>query len=302
MKLCVGATSRRVVEEAARLQVHQIVASRSQVEGDYGYSGFTPTSLVRTVRELSDGATEVVRDHGGPLQGGRLDALDSLHADVDAGFDGLHLDVCKLPQEEQVDALKHLLHELAGAPVYLEIGAEHVDVEEEHDWNHHLLRTTLEQGVVPRYTVASFGSYVWMDRQCGRSISPALLAAITETNASLGTLTKIHNADWIGKRVERYGETVDAYNIAPEMGCLEVDLLLTQLRPNAVEDLLVYAYNSNKWRRWFNPNEGAWFDRAKCALRYLLNDDYVHDITREFMSDDGEQFIREQLRAHILRG
>lgn len=298
MRLCVGATSRRVVEEAAKLQVHQIVASRSQVEGVHGYSGFTPESLVTTVWELSDGETDVVRDHGGPLLGGRGDYLESLHADVDAGFDGLHVDVCKLPYEEQVAELKRALNDLAGAPVHIEIGGEH----ESNDWNHTLLQVAIAEGVPPRYAVAGFGSYVWMDRQCGRPVSATHLKAITEVNAGLGVMTKIHNADWVGKRVAVYGSVVDAYNIAPELGCLEVDLLLSQLSGNAVDDLLVYAYDSRKWTRWFIEFEGTWFDRAKCALRYLLNDDYVIELTREFMHDDGEEFIRENIRRHIICG
>lgn len=299
MRLCVGATSRRVVEEAARVRVHQIVASRSQVEGDYGYSGFTPETLVSTVKKFSDGETEVVRDHGGPGLGGEeTDHLAALHADVDAGFHGLHVDVCKMPYEEQTDELKRILNDLAGAPVYIEVGGEH----EDSDWNHHLLETAIGEGIIPRYAVAGFGSFVWMDRQCGRPISPTHLENITHINTNLGARTKIHNADWVGKRLERYGDVVDAYNIAPELGCLEVDLLLTQLSYNAVHDLLHYAYDTTKWRRWFNPNEGTWFDRAKCALRYLLNDEHVIEMSKEFMPHDGEQFIRARIREHILRG
>lgn len=298
MKLCVGATSRRVVEEAARLQVHQIVASRSQVEGVRGYSGFTPDSLVITVKELSGGETDVVRDHGGPLMGGRGDYLESLHADVAAGFDGLHVDVCKVHYEEQIAELTRALNDLAGAPVYVEVGGEH----EPNDWNHCLLEAALKEGITPKYVVAGFGSYVWMDRQCGRPVTVTHLENITHINAGLGVMTKIHNADWIGKRIETYGNVVDAYNIAPELGCLEVDLLLSQLNSNAVHDLLTYAYESKKWTRWFTLDQGTYFDRAKCALRYLLDDDYVMDISRTFMPEDGEQFIRDNIRRHILKG
>jgi hypothetical protein len=300
MKLCIGATSRRVVEEAARCRVHQIVASRSQVEGSYGYSGFTPESLVATVKKFSDGETEVVRDHGGPNQGGKQDYLEALHADVAAGFDGLHLDVCKVPYEDQEGVLKHMLHEFAGAGVHLEVGGEH----EPNEWNYQLLETTLAEGITPEYVVAGFGSHVWMDRQCGRPVTPSHLKQITLRNSRHNVSTKIHNADWIGQRVARYGDTVHAYNLAPELGCLEVDLLLSQLNGNASDDLLHYAYDSKKWRRWFSDEreEGTWFDRAKCALRYLLEDDYVADISQEFMPSDGEDFIRKQIRLHIERG
>lgn len=298
MRLCVGATSRRVVEEAARLKIHQIVASRSQVEGNYGYSGFTPESLVDTVRKFSDGMTEVVRDHGGPRQGGKLDHIEALHADVDAGFDGLHLDVCKLPYEEQADALKRMINEIAGAPVHIEVGGEH----ESNDWNFHLLDVALNEDIVPKYAVAGFGSHVWMDRQCGRAVAAKHLGAMTAMNWTRDVRTKIHNADWIGKRVATYGESVHAYNLAPELGCLEVDLLLTQLTGDAAIDLLSYAYDSNKWTRWFDHDQGTTFDRAKCALRYLLNDEYVADLCKEFTPDDADEFIRHNIRLHLLRG
>src|SRR5262245_14331805 len=105
--IAVGAVSQRVVMVAANLKVPQIVASRRQVNESGGYIGWTPEQLVVIVRELSGGVTDVIRDHGGPFQDGSDDddwerAFD---IDVAAGFDGLHIDVSKLPREEQVEEL-----------------------------------------------------------------------------------------------------------------------------------------------------------------------------------------------------
>ena len=117
MKLAVGAVSRRVVEEAAKLQVHQIVASRAQVNETGGYTGMTSRELVEIVKQQGNGKTEVVRDHGGPLQSGfNDDGIESLQDDVNAGFDGLHLDVCKLPRADQPKTLRALIKQFAPSP------------------------------------------------------------------------------------------------------------------------------------------------------------------------------------------
>ena len=126
MKLCAGAASRRVTEEAAKLRVAQVVASRRQV-GEFapGYTGYTSASLVQAVKELSGGATQVVRDHGGPYQNGDRDDdwAAALDADTDAGFDVLHLDVSALPWGEQPGELARLCGRYGGR-IALETGGE----------------------------------------------------------------------------------------------------------------------------------------------------------------------------------
>ena len=126
MRLCVGAASRRVVEEAARLRVCQVVASRRQA-GEFtpGYTGHTSATLVQAVKDLSGGATLVVRDHGGPYQNGDEDDdwTAAFDADVDAGFDVLHLDVSLLPRGEQPAELARLCRRYGGR-IAVEVGGE----------------------------------------------------------------------------------------------------------------------------------------------------------------------------------
>jgi len=286
MKLCVGAVSRRVVEEAAKLQVHQIVASRRQVDIGGGYTGLDQKELVELVSELSDDKTDVVRDHGGPGQGAQYDdGTDSLDADVEAGFDGLHLDVCKLPSGVQETALRTLVRRYRYS-ANIEIGGEH----DSQEWNERLREAS---GIEPNYLVIGFNSFVWADRQIGRPLPPDEVKKISER---YGFRTKIHNADWLGYR-KQYGDAVGAYNIAPEFARVEIDALLTVLPFGTARSLLTRAYASEKWGRWFNTDEGTWDERARCALRYIINDVNMPGIT-----SDMEEYVRSSIRDALIRG
>jgi hypothetical protein len=295
LKLCVGAVSRRVVEEAAKLQVHQIVASRRQVDVDGGYTGYDQRELVEVVKKLSDAKTQVIRDHGGPFQGGTNDdGVDSLAFDVAAGFDALHIDVCELPHDDQIDALRALLTRFRyESPI--EIGGEH----ENQDWNNELLDATLHMGIIPSYTVIGCGTYVWADRQCGNLYHPTTFQYLTRHARNYKIPTKVHNFDFVGNR-KAYAAKVDTYNIAPEFGMVEVRAILTILGIDDAVDLLHYAYDSDAWRRWFHDDEGTWQERAECAIRYVLED---YEAKRYMQLDERqESYVRRCVRDAITYG
>ena len=163
MKLGVGAVSRIVVEEALKLKVPQIVASRRQVNIDGGYTGITQKQLVTMGKELSDGETSIVRDHGGPYQNGdeNDDWLTEFDDDIEAGFDSLHLDVSKLPRADQVEELQYLIGQYGGRARF-EVGGERDDQE----WLDVILRSALEVGT-PDYAVMDTGGHIHADRQSG---------------------------------------------------------------------------------------------------------------------------------------
>lgn len=302
MKLCVGATSRRMIEVAAEAKVHQIVASRRQVNSDGGYIGLTPKQLVEIVKSKSGGVTDVVRDHGGPMQGGFNDkdlGIAAFHDDIDAGFDGLHIDVCMLPRADQVRALQKLLGALVGKTNFYEIGEEHA----EQDWNDHLYSAVAVLGLQypPKYAVVSTGTYVWGDRQHGTPLTGDDLAITASFLRADGIRTKGHNQDGIGDRLTRYGGHLDAYNVAPEFGLLETQLILTCLDSVVALEALKYAYGKGHWQRWFHAGEGTWYDRAVCSLRYMQTDPTYGKIWDKLPSDK-EDWIRERLRDAVIAG
>lgn len=297
MKLCVGAVSRRVVEEAARLDVHQIVASRRQVDVHGGYTGLDQYGLVKLVKDLGS-RTLVVRDHGGPNQGPTPDdGLDSLRHDVAAGFDVVHLDVCKVDRDLQEETLLALVR--ATEPTPFELGGEH----DEQAWTNRLHRYLTEHDVrPPTAVVLDTGAHIWADRQRGPVHMPGdpIMQITADTLHTHGITTKAHNFDWLGGR-ERYGHVVDAYNLAPELALVEIDAWLTVLDSDAARDLLYAGYESRSWQRWFDPDEGTLTERARCGVRYVLETDEVRAILST-AGAKGEGYVRGSIRDAIRCG
>lgn len=300
MILCVGAVSRRVVEEAAKLGVYQIVASRHQVDLDGGYTGMNQEELVKIVKRLSGDRTRVARDHGGPLQGVSGDddyGLESFDADVEAGFEDLHIDVCKLPDELQASQLHDLCVRYQDAPVTIEIGAEHGTNES----NLKLADVARRTKIMMSYVVINVGTYVWNDEQQGRMLPLAEVARWAQHASAQGVRTKMHNADWFPlRRMPLLRNLIDAYNVAPEYALLETDLLLTVLPWERAEELLTLAYASLAWRRWFRDDEGTTDQRARCAVRYVMNTPQVRELVK--LNSEQESYVRNAISDVLARG
>lgn len=299
MNLCVGAVSRRVVEVAAELNVPQIVASRRQVDIGGGYIGMDAAELVRVVRERSS-VTDVIRDHGGPLQGGKNDdGTETFDADIEAGFDGLHIDVACLPEVVQLSALETLLFKYRDIckerDINIEVGGEHDD----QSLLNAIVATTLACGVHPEYAVVDTGAFVWADRQSGNVRSPEAVAEIVRTYHEQKILTKAHNMDWLGRR-DRYTGMLDLFNVAPEIGRVETDAWLHVMSTSDADRALSYAFGTEWWRRWFNTDEGTYDDRARCALRYVMEEPYIKEITGGYAHED--KFIRNRIADALLAG
>lgn len=290
-KLGVGAVSRRVVEEAARMRVPQVVASRRQVDVGGGYTGMDQHELVKVVAKLSGGATEVVRDHGGPLTDDDDTYVDSFEADANAGFDVLHIDVCNVGNvHRKTDILRSMVKRYADNFV-IEVG------DERGSWvaNKYLMIEAMGASRVDT-VVVPFGGHIHADRQCGYLCWPETAVSYVNTCHELGVKTKAHNMDFVGRR-HRYAK-VDYLNVAPEVALAETDAWLQVMPPLDSGALLEYAYASRAWERWFDDDqEGTWSERARCAVRYVLEDPYVKVLLAPY--DVQEDFVRGAIRDAI---
>jgi len=299
MKMCVGAVSRLVVEEAAQLGM-TIVASRRQVDIGGGYIGLDQKGFTDLVHAWPNALA--VRDHGGPRQGGKSDdGIESLDADVEAGFDRLHIDVCQVGND--ADTLHKLVRRYASnSTCLLEIGDEHAT---SPDVNHKLIDTALDAAgsETIAFGVITTGSFVWADSQIGVPVPLDELYASSTIYRGDGVKTKAHNMDWLGSRKRpEYQDCIDEYNLAPEIGAVEIDALLFALPGPTVSTILHYAYTSEAWTRWFDEHEGTWLQRAKCALRYLRNNDFVKQQIDGPYTEGVDLFVRKQVRDALIVG
>jgi hypothetical protein len=289
------------------MKIPQIIASRRQVDIGDGYTGYDQRKLAQVVHDLSDGETEVWRDHGGPGQGyNDDDGIESFNADIAAGWHGLHIDVCKVPEKDQIDTLINLVDKYrnssltrwAGLPAKRRLK---IDIGGEHDpryWNNALLAAVQDKfdDFKPAHFVINIGTYVWGDRQVGIPMQASEVNHEISQWHTRGIGTRLHNADWFGAR-RRYA--FDAVNIAPEIAQIETDAMLVVMSLADASSLLDYAYASGHWKRWFSSG-GSWFERARCAVRYVFREHEAIQLTR--FDADQEHYVRERIRDALKQG
>jgi hypothetical protein len=294
VKLCVGAVTRIVVQEAALLKVPQIVASRRQCDIDGGYLHWNQTALRAQVLGYSGGDTSLVRDHGGPKDRYDITYVPSLDADVAAGFDALHLDVCKLSRVDQPHVLRNLIRRYVGN-VDLEVGGER----DTSTWLNVLLSIAAEEGV-NGYGVVPLGGHIWNDKQIGYLHRPTLVAAMTQAYRNqYGVDTKAHNMDWANRRP--YANVLDAVNVAPEFAQVEINAWLRHLPTDVVLRLLSIGYEGRGWKNWFTREQGTFAERAKCGVRYVLETPEARALLRPYRRYV-EPRVRQEVRDAIRRG
>jgi hypothetical protein len=194
-----------------------------------------------------------------------------------------------LPRHEQPKTLIALI-ERYGHQIAFEIGGERDDQEWLSELTHAVFAAHC---ALPATVVIEAGGHIWADRQCGYFQPPEKLQVTVDSFHGRGIKVKAHNMDWAGHRKQYVA--LDYYNIAPEFSDVEVKAILTVLDERDATSVLNNAYDSMKWTRWFNDDQGTWLERASCAVRYTMDD--LPELT-----ESQDAFVRNQIHAAIKRG
>lgn len=294
------------IEYSARTRVPlMLVASRNQVEcaelgGGY-VRGMTPGDLVKYVRHKSDGGVLVCRDHGGPyLRDDEADlppeeaverALVSLDHDVRAGFQLVHLDCGRYPDDrrELLGRLADLVTSTAarlGCHVGIEVGTEDNDGVP-HDLGkftedvHAALSCT-----TPDFVVGQTGSLVRETFQVGYFDFPRVRELVSVAH-SLGVAFKEHNCDYSEPDdIEvRALAGVDAMNIGPELGVLQTTTVIRLAHAHGLDAeltaFLAAARQSGNWRKWrYAATPSAWRQSVIAGHYAFDSDPYLQLVGR----------------------
>ena len=314
--LCIGVISRNTVDAVIELSNEYdvplvLIASRRQVEieefgGGYA-NNWTPGGFADYVRARDAGGKILLaRDHGGPWQSEsrngeyppyaeELDlAMMSLEADIEAGFDVLHLDPGRGVDDAHpnpitffTDVTKELYvrcedtAQRAGkAPVY-EVGTDEGAIgslffEEQifEDFLGEIIPFCRESGFeAPGFFVVPSHTRVMESRNIGTLQDRILthgdleenspFARLIDTSHKFDTLLKVHNADYLHSDVLSWfaGKSVDSLNVAPEFGVVEsrafVNILDDNNLGNLKEAFLSLSYEVGKWQKWMLPGTTA---------------------------------------------
>ena len=297
-----------------------LIPSRRQVESIKFGGGYVDSTehFVEYVRKNDKGGYILIeRDHGGPGQGknpidswDKVDAMLSYRADIESGFDILHLDISKLENPTHEDLLDYYNSceaecKEAGKEVLYEVGIElhggtRTDIQEFTK----LCEFIYENLPKTKFVVANVGFFV-LDKKYGHCDS-FLLGKLNFIAQSHGMYVKLHNMDYTYNTLQlecgiRSGH-VSAINIAPELGTFETKLKLRRLRESGkfpqAEDIVRYSVNSGKWWKWvpdqFNvPNQE---ERTRLCGHYMYTDSYFSPDELFDIQSSLKDLIRAKLR------
>lgn len=245
-----------------------IIASRNQVDADSGYA-FTTRDLVAHINNHDDYRPDLVllcRDHCGPYfsdldQGLSLDAAmmrcyNTIKADIESGFDIIHVDVSRVPPDRQ-EQCSHDLFKYALAldsEIMFEYGTEDNSIENLHsaaDAMTHQISIANHYSNNVKFIVSRTGSLV-KHKQVGffDSINNSYMA---EAIHNAGYLFKEHNADYLNRsQINLRRDTgIDAVNIAPQLGSIQSEIIYSLARENPMLGKFIdTVIDSGYWRKW----------------------------------------------------
>jgi len=295
------------------------IASRNQVDlhdlgGGYLMGGMDQGAFVCLLREAGDaagyrGPVYVCRDHGGPWQrNAELDsrlpvaeamaiARRSFAADIEAGFNYLHIDPTKCPHPYTQDDLvgwtaglvafcEATRNGLAAEPIDYEVGTEDIrggltTPDACEDFLQKLTARLAADGLpLPTCVVGQTGTLCRTDRNVGRFDVDGTrrLVAIA---AAHGIGFKEHNGDYLSAASCRVHPDlgVTGMNVAPEFGLVETDALL------ALADL-----EAKLVREGWLPDAQASHLRELCRAKT-----FAHSPWPKWMTDEVKILPRERV-------
>jgi hypothetical protein len=325
--LGVGPMSLNCVDAAIELaNEHEIplmlIASRRQIDSaDFGGGYVNQWSTDQYANYVMDndkkGKIILARDHGGPWQSeyevnnslSLKRAMDSAKAsfaaDIDAGFQILHIDPSiDIHGEVGIDETLDRAFELyeycwsyaksKRKEIAFEIGTEEqsgsAHSQEEINYTLGKINAFCDKNKFPKpiFVVVQTGTRVMEMRNVGSLDNP--FRVVNEMPAEIqvpkmveicnkhGVLLKEHNADYLSDEILRWHPRlgIHAANVAPEFGVAETKAFINILERNSlanlVEDFLSLSFSSNKWKKWIlDKSETTDRDKAIISGHYVFS-------------------------------
>jgi D-tagatose-1,6-bisphosphate aldolase subunit GatZ/KbaZ len=285
------------------------IASRNQVDknefgGGYLMGGMNQSSFVRLIREQCEkysysGPLYIARDHGGPWQRDREltekypvpramgIAKESFDADLEAGFNDLHIDPTKCPfpytMNELVawtlDLLEHCESKrkaLGLSAIDYEVGAEDIQGGVTtagffKDFIERFAESVGRKGLpLPSFIVGQTGTLTKMDSNIGR-YDREMARELSTIAAAHGVGFKEHNGDYLSSAICHLHPAlgITGMNVAPEFGLVETSALLeladleeklfkegwvAESGLSGIASLIIdKTFHATPWRKWADP-------------------------------------------------
>lgn len=350
-KNCVDATIELAEENNVPIM---LIASRRQVDSQQFGGGYvenwTSQQFASYVRENDPfGHIIIARDHGGPWQNeleiskkmNLFDAMksakDSFKADIDAGFQMLHIDpsvdIHSSPTASEILERVYELYDFCctyaksqGKELIFEIGTEEQsggnNSREELEYTLEKMKDFCDSNKFPypsfvviqagtkvleTQNVGSFESLIRVDGELPPEIH---IPRMIEVCNKFGIWMKEHNTDYLTteslKWQPRLG--IHAANIAPEFGVAETRAFVSILRKTGqsklLDQFLTLSYKSLKWKKWMlKDTQATDFDRSIISGHYVFSTNEYIEIKKraEKKIGDLDFYLKNAVKDSIQR-
>jgi hypothetical protein len=287
-----------------------LIASRNQVDCDGGYVMST-RQLARQMKPYKTGNLWLCRDHCGPYfldseRGLSLEAAieatkRTIAADIEAGFDLIHIDTSRCdrgyPVAEQLfkfclDLNPNIRFEF-GTEENIGVAASLKTYQADVDF----------AASVPgmEFVVAQTGSLTMEDRQTG-TFDLELVRELVCYAEAAGVKLKEHNADYLtAEQIQlRRSAGVHAVNIAPQLGVIQTRFIL-EIADNlgiSAREFRNAVLASGRWRKWMLGDD----DRIKALVagHYCFHTDEYRRLEEHIgLYVNIEKTLKERLHATL---
>ena len=350
-KNCIDATIELANEYCTPLM---LIASRRQIDSEQfggGYVENWTTEQFADYVRYKDTQKNIIlaRDHGGPWQNeleisnklylddAMQSAKESYRADIDAGFQMLHIDpsvdIHANPNIDQVLERVYELYEFCWTysqqkkqDVIFEIGTEEQNgsnnTQEELEYTLECMRKFCKSNKLPypSFIVIQAGTRVMEMRNVGSFDSPIRVANELPPEIQIPRMISIcnhykifmkeHNADYLStdslKWQPRLG--IHAANIAPEFGVAEskafIDLMENSHQNIILEEFLRISYDSKKWEKWMiNATSASDKDKAIISGHYIFSTAECLELKNQarFRIKDLDTQLKNKVKESVFR-
>jgi hypothetical protein len=357
--LGVGPMSKNCVDASIELAEQyntplMLIASRRQIDSEQFGGGYVENW---TSKQFSDYVRKknkkkniiLARDHGGPwqseleksqrlnLQSAMQSAKDSYRADIDAGFQMLHIDPSQdIHSNPNVDQVLERIYELYDfcwsyaqkndQDIIFEIGTEEQNgsnnTQEELEYTLECMHNFCRSNKIPfpSFIVIQAGTKVMETRNIGsfdsslrveNELPPEIqIPRMINICKKYGILMKEHNTDYLSTEALKWQPRlgIHAANVAPEFGVAETKSFIDILKKSGHIDLLDefyrISYDSMKWEKWMlKETDASDVDRAIIAGHYIFSSRKFIELKAKASAriDNLDNYLKEGVKKSIFR-
>lgn len=290
-----------------------LICSRNQVDVDSGYVFRTQqyiNYIGKMKRKYPRSDVVICRDHCGPgfcsyVENDFEGTKRTIRCDLEHGFDLIHIDLCLATGMSHSEKLEHTLVLMRYAlsirsDVMFEIGTdENIGITEDNVSRIVSDIRMCQRVANPVFYVVQTGSLVRENFNTG-SFKSDVVGRMKQAINQHGIGLKEHNADYLTREQLKLRDgTVDAVNIAPQLGVIQTNYILSQALIYGIntEPFVQKIVDGKRWEKWTSNSSNHLLCATIAGHYHFDSPEYQHLMS--LLNDECD--IRRSIAGEITR-